>query len=600
MTMAHQGEGIQQKQEGVQDRRPSPVLPGDLPPTPKPLRLWPGVVLAALVSALIVGMPWLTDSLFVRFMAMFMGPMALALLVVLWWVFASRAAWGDKLLFPAVFLLAGAAGFLLSAESFRMGVLMYGLWAAAAAWPAWLLVSPGFSMPARRLGFAVLIAAVFGFCTLLRMDGVDGNFSAEIAWRFSATAEDRYLAELAKREKAEVAGAAVGKSGDWTGFRGEKRDGIARGVRIGNTDWKERQPRLVWSQRVGPGWSSFAVVGDRLYTQEQQDKAEAVVCYQASTGKTVWTHKDEERFYEPVAGTGPRATPTFHAGRLYALTAKGTLSCLDAATGKRHWKADLREDTGAKLPEWGFASSPCVAHGLVTVYGGAKDKAVAAYDLKTGKLAWAKGSGGHGYSSVQPAMLAGKEVLLAASGPGLIGLDPKTGDTVLDYEWPMQEGMARCTQSPVVDGTDLLFGAGFGLGTRRVRFKEKDGKLAGSEVWETKAASPYFNDMVLHKGHAYGFDGEFLTCFSLEDGEKAWKVRGYGNGQVLLLPGQDLLVVVGEKSGEAALVEATPEKHVSRGKFKWTKAKTWNHPVVADGKLYLRNGEDMACYDVGR
>src|SRR5262249_625934 len=140
--------------------------------------------------------------------------------------------------------------------------------------------------------------------------------------------------------------------GDWPGFRGKDRDGRYKGARIA-TDWDERPPRQVWRQRVGPGWSSFAVVGTRLYTQEQRGPNEAVVCYDAGSGAELWSHEDAARFSETMAGPGPRATPTFHEGKIYAQGATGKLNCLDAATGRVLWSHDVAADSGAALPLWG-------------------------------------------------------------------------------------------------------------------------------------------------------------------------------------------------------------------------------------------------------
>src|SRR5262249_23162044 len=140
----------------------------------------------------------------------------------------------------------------------------------------------------------------------------------------------------------------------------------------------------------------------RLFTQEQRGKnEEAVVCYQADTGAQLWVHKDEAEFDEAMAGPGPRATPTYHAGRIYAMGAKGRLNCLDAVTGKPIWSRDILADSGAKLPMWGFAASPLVTHGLVAVFTGGPNGCVMAYDAKSGEPAWSAGDGEHTYCSPQ-------------------------------------------------------------------------------------------------------------------------------------------------------------------------------------------------------
>jgi outer membrane protein assembly factor BamB len=135
------------------------------------------------------------------------------------------------------------------------------------------------------------------------------------------------------------------------------------------------------------------------------------------------------------------------------------------------------------------------------------------------------------------------------------------------------------------------------MGARRVHVTQEGDGWSEKQVWETKAIKPYYNDLVIYKDHLYGFDGNFFTCVTLADGQKKWRERGYGNGQVLLLADQGLLLILSEK-GDVALVEATPEKHKEIARIPAIKGKTWNHPVLAHGKLFVRNGEEMACFQL--
>jgi outer membrane protein assembly factor BamB len=365
-----------------------------------------------------------------------------------------------------------------------------------------------------------------------------------------------------------------------------------------DADWAASPPRELWRKPVGPGWSSFAVVGDRLYTQEQRGENEAVVCMEADTGKEIWAHLDDKRFSEPVAGAGPRATPTFHDGRIYAQGATGVLNCLDARTGAKIWSADIAKDSGAAVPMWGFSASPLVLQGLVIVFaGGPGGKAVHAYKADTGEAAWAAGEGKLSYCSPQAAKIGGVEQILFCTEKGLVAFSP-TGGVLWQNDWAVDA--PRVVQPALVGDSDVLLGTGMGNGTRRVHVEGSGTDWKTSEVWLTKDFKPYFNDLVIAKGHLYGFDGEFFTCVDLEKGEKRWKARGYGSGQVLLLAEQNLLLVLSEK-GEVALLEANPQKRVELpGKFQAIQGKTWNHPVVAHGKLFVRNGEEMACYKVGK
>ena len=385
--------------------------------------------------------------------------------------------------------------------------------------------------------------------------------------------------------------------GDWPGFRGSERDGALRGVRL-LTDWDQHAPQLLWKQRVGPGWSSFAVVGDRLYTQEQRGKDEAVVCYDAASGKELWIHRDPGvRFVESIGGNGPRATPTFDSGRLYTLGAKGKLNCLDAATGKLLWSRELTDDTGAKLPMWAFASSPLVVRDLVAVFaGGPEQKAVQAYDAVTGTPKWSGGDGTHSYSSPERLTIDGAPQVVIVTEQGLSGLDPAYGKVLWNHAWDV--GIQRVIQPGRIGASDFLLGTTFNKGTRRLHVSRgKDGWKV-ELVWRNQGVrGPYFNDLVIYDNHLYGFDGAFLVCVNLDKGERRWKERSYGAGQVLLLQDQGVLLVLTE-TGDIALVAAQPSGLKELARMPALEGKTWNHPVLAHGRLYVRNDQWMACYQV--
>jgi outer membrane protein assembly factor BamB len=573
-------------------------------------RLWPGVVIVLLQAAVILAPGPLGLSPFVQFQAKFIGAMVGAVVLVVWWLFFSRLYWRDRFLVLGAFVAAGVAAALLCDESFRYGLIMYALPLVTSAWVAWLLLTSWLSWPARRLGLVAMFAASAAVACGIRMDGVDGSFSGEFAWRWSQTAEERFLAE--HKPAAGAADEVVTlQPGDWPAFRGPKRDGRLEGVRIA-TDWAKQAPQPVWKHRVGPGWSSFAVVGHRLYTQEQRDKVESVVCYDTDNGKELWAHDDEVRFKETVSGAGPRATPTFHEGNIYALGAKGRLYCLNAATGRLVWDRDAAKDSGVVWdrkasddpktapPMWGFASSPLVWHGLVTVFTGGPDgHSVVAYDAaKGGEPVWMQGEGQFGYCSPHPATLGGTEQILIASDVGMTALDPVKGQVLWRHEW-RTENMARCVQPAVVGDADVLLGTGMDKGERYLQaVGSGDSWTEPTVKWETRALKAYYNDRVVHKGYVYGFDGSnMFTCIGLDDGKARWRGGRYGNGQVLLLADQDLLLVLSEK-GDVVLVAADPAKHRELGRFKAIEGKTWNHPVIAHGKLFVRNGEEAACFEL--
>jgi outer membrane protein assembly factor BamB len=595
-----------------QDPLPTAIpvpLPNPSPSNERRLRLWPGIVIVLLQWPLIVVPGWIAPGTMMHFMSMFLVPMIAGAAVACWWLFASRLRWLDRVLILLICAVGAAAAYFLSHPSFGFfGIAIYMLPWVTTAWVAWLVVSLRLRWSVRRAGIVCIFVVGWAYATTLRLEGVDGSMSATLDYRWAPTAEEKFLAEIAGKGKsaAELSSAnakpMVLQAGDWPGFRGPNRDGRLAGVRIA-TDWQQHPPRQVWRHRIGPGWGSFSVVGNYLYTQEQRGADEIVACYDADTGSEIWIHRDSARFSETVSGAGPRATPTFYEGKIYALGAgdsiaqTGMLNCLDAATGAVKWTRDIVSDSGAKVPTWGFSASPLVAQGVVTVFAGGPDhKSVLGYDPTSGKLLWSAGEGQLSYSSLQLSRVDGVEQLLIVTDAGLTAFAPTSGEVLWQHPWPIQD-IARIVQPALLSDSDVLIGTGMGIGTRRVHVKHESKNWTAEEVWTTLAIKPYFNDLVIHKGHLYGFDGAFFTCVALEDGKGKWRQRGYGNGQVLLLTDQDVLLVLSEK-GDVAIIEADPARCKELGRFKAIEGKTWNHPVLAHGKLFVRNGEEAACFQL--
>jgi outer membrane protein assembly factor BamB len=381
--------------------------------------------------------------------------------------------------------------------------------------------------------------------------------------------------------------------GDWPGFRGPNRDSVVHGVKLA-TDWNTSPPHAVWRRRVGPAWSSFVAVGDRLFTQEQRGEMETVVCLAAETGQEFWAHEDPARFSDGQAGAGPRATPTFDAGRIYSFGATGLLNCLDAATGSAIWTRDVTRDCDGQAPMWGFSSSPLIVDGMVVVYaGGTIDQALLAYRANSGELAWKAVTGEVSYSSPQLASIGGQEQILFLSERGLTSVAPDSGDVLWNHE-ALHPKIWRAVQPRLVGDSQVLIGSE-DLGLVLLDVAQADGDWIARQQWISTAIQPAFSDFVVHDGHAYGFDGSIFCCTDLATGSRRWKGGRYGHGQVLLLADQPLLVVLGE-TGEAVLLAARPDKHEELGRFQAIEGKTWNHPVIAHGRLYVRNDVEMACY----
>jgi outer membrane protein assembly factor BamB len=589
------------------------------PSSRKPLRLWPGVVAAILLLLARFALPVIVPE---AGPFGILGGLLFGLAIVVWWAFFSRAPgverWGAVLLMIAG-LFAASRLIHVSIATGMMGMMfpIYAVPVVALALAVGAVASQRLSTSGRRVAIVAAILIGCGVWTLLRTNGISGGAGSDFAWRWAETSEQRLLAHAsdepaplpvavptvpaslpAAPAAVPVAPAALAPApvaqepaAIWPGFRGPHRDGVIPGVRI-ETDWTRSPPVQLWRRPIGPGWSSFAVRGDLLYTQEQRGSDEVVACYNLTTGKPVWKHSDPARFWESNAGAGPRATPTLGNGRVYTFGATGILNALDARTGAVVWSRNAASDTGAKTPGWGFASSPLVVDGAVVVATAGK---LAAYDLATGKPRWTGPDGGDGYSSPQLFTIAGVAQIVLMSGTGAIGVAPADGALLWQYAWP---SATRIVQPALTSDGDILLiamGATGGTGIRRAAVAHGSGGWTLAERWTSAGLKPYFNDFVVHHGHAFGFDGSILACIDLADGQRKWKGGRYGNGQLVAFADQDLLLVLSE-DGELALVAALGDQFRELARFPAIEGKTWNHPALAGDTLLVRNGQEMAAF----
>jgi len=557
---------------------------------PRKLRLWPGVVIVLLQWVIRFVVP-IFEPEALQFAVL--GGLAAGLLVVLWWLFFSRAPWVERLGALALIVVAMLLTPQLLHPSIATGMMgmlfpIYAIPVVSLALVAWAVASQQLSRGPRRATLVVAILLACGVFTLLRTGGITGSADSDFKWRWAETAEERLLAQT-DEETSGAPTVAIQRDlePEWPGFRGPGRDGVVPGVRL-ETDWVASPPVELWRQPIGPGWSSFAVHGDLLYTQEQRGDEEVVACYRRSTGEPIWRHGDAARFWESNGGAGPRGTPTLAEGRVYSLGATGILNALDALDGRVVWSRDTAADTETKTPEWGFSSSPLVLGETVVVAVAGR---LAAYDAASGEPRWFGPAGTASYSSPHLLTIDGVEQVLLLDGEGLTSVEPTDGAVLWEHPW---DGYP-IVQPAVAVGGDVLISVSDQSGTRRLAITQEAGGWKVEERWTSIGLKSYFNDFVVHEGHAYGFDGSILAAIDVENGERAWKGGRYGHGQLLLLAEQDLLLVLSEQ-GELALVEAKPDGFSELARFPAIEGKTWNHPVLADGILLVRNAQEMAAF----
>lgn len=567
----------------------------------KPLRVWPALVLTAIIVLCRYVPPFIEGASSQYWFIPIFFPMMGSALILIWWLAASRATGREKGMGLLGIIVTLAVVIALSHPTMRgvlSSYLTLPLGMAGFALAAY--VNRNQAPPRRLKGILLGMVLALSVSLLLRSGGVTGDYAFDLHPRWTQE-EGAGLWPAAKTATpaapagtAEAIDAAVAKAG-WPGFRGADRMGHASGPKVA-TDWKTTPPRLLWKKPVGAGWSSFAVAGEFAFTQEQRDAQEAVVCYELNTGKEVWAQSWAARFDDPMGGPGPRATPTLAEGSVFAAGASGVLVRLKAGTGEVVWKQDVRALSGRELPMWGFSSSPLVTPSLVVVYaGGAGDKGVMAFDAASGQPRWSVACGPDSYSSPQLSKILGEDTLLMLSNTGVLLLDPATGKVRLNYAWDFKG--YRALQPTVIGEDTVLLPTPMSEGTRAIRLSQKDGQLAAEELWTTRHMKPDFTELTVHQGYLYGIDGSMFSCIDLKTGQRTWKDGRYGKGQALLIESSNVLLIAAE-DGRVVLVKADPAAHVELASFQAIKGKTWTHPVVVGNKLLVRNAQEAACYEL--
>lgn len=515
----------------------------------------------------------------------------------------------------AVLVLAGAAIVILrAADPLRshakanIGTLI-AAFAALVSLVVWFSLLSGYPRRARLVLLIGTLAGCGVLAALFRVDEVSGELVPRLALRFSPKPDE--LLEQPKPgalvgDKRPAVDLVTTTERDFPQFLGPDRSASIDRPRLAR-DWADAPPRLIWRQKIGAGWSGFAVVGRYAVTMEQRGPREMVTCYDVRTGQLQWFHAIPARYESVLAGVGPRATPTIDEGMVYTLGATGRLFCLDGATGERVWQKDLRKEYGvaeadeeAEVP-YGRANSPLVVGNLVIVPAGGTERAgwvsLVAYDKKTGELAWEGGKRQISYSSPALATLAGVEQVLIVNQDYVSGHDVQTGKVLWEHVWPGKSyADANVSQAVPVPPDRVFLSKGYGHGAALVQLVARaGGTFEARQRWHSpRVMRTKFTNVALRRGYVYGLSDGILECIDLETGRRMWKSGRYGHGQILRAGG--LLLVLAE-SGELVLVEATPQRaNRVLGRFQALDGKTWNTIALSGPYLLVRNARQAACY----
>ena len=379
--------------------------------------------------------------------------------------------------------------------------------------------------------------------------------------------------------------------GNWPQWRGANRDGISKETGL-LKQWPEDGPPLAWKAGgAGNGYSSFSILDGKMYTMGLRDDKEYVIAFDVATGKQLWATAHGVAFRND-RGDGPRGTPTIDAGTLYSLGGNGDLSAVDAKTGKLLWSQNVLEKFGGSNITWGISESPLVIGEKVLVNAGGPGASIVALNKKTGALIWKSQSDRAGYSSAIPVQVGNTTHVVFFTHTRGLGLDLKDGKLL--WEYPRAANNVANAATPVARGNRVFITSDYGNGGGVVEISA-DGKA--QEVYFTKDMRNHHSSSILIGDHLYGFSGGILTAMRFDNGEVAWKDRSVGKGSIVFADGH--LYALSE-TGVVGLVEVTPSGYKEKGRFRIQQGNlpTWAHPVVAGGRLYLRDQDTIYAYDI--
>jgi outer membrane protein assembly factor BamB len=417
--------------------------------------------------------------------------------------------------------------------------------------------------------------------------------SAEPAGPPAATPASAAPAAPGATTPAPAQSPAAGPAASWTDYRGPTRDGVYR-ERALAAAWPAGGPRLLWKQPIGEGHASFVVARGVAYTIEQRRDREVVAAYDVATGRERWTDGWDAHFSESMGGDGPRATPTYADGILYALGAAGELRALRADSGTVVWRTNILRDAGAGNLQWGMSASPLIVDDKVIVQPGGRGASVVAYDAGSGKPLWKALDDMQAYVSPMLVTLAGRRQVVTITGNRAMGVSVDDGSLLWSYPWATDNAIN--VAQPIVLGPSRLFlSSGYGKGAAAIEIAPDGERFKVIALWQHTRMKNKLSSSVLLDGYIYGLDEGILACVEAATGRLAWKGGRYGHGQ-LVLAGDRLLITT--ETGELALVHATPSGHQELARVPGIEGRTWNVPAIANGILLVRNAREMAAFDV--
>ena len=388
-----------------------------------------------------------------------------------------------------------------------------------------------------------------------------------------------------------LAAATVASADDWPHWRGPNRNGISAETGWLDT-WPASGPPIAWKAEVGVGFSSFAVANGRVVTIGYANDQDSVVCLDAEKGTVLWRHSYDADLGNKFFEGGPTSTPTVDSGRVYTIGREGDVFCFDAATGKVIWTVNLQKDGGYPVPAWGFGGSPLVFENLLVLNVG---DAGVALDKATGKVVWKSAATEPGYSTPLPMKRGDETHLLLGSARSYVAVNARSGREAWRVKWVTQYNVNAA--DPVVDGDRVFISTGYQKGCALLQL----GKSEPEIVVQSRVLRTQMNPAVLEGGHLYAVDGDTtektsLKCVEFASGAEKWSRPLAGSGSVAVADNR-LIVLSG--AGELMIAPVSSESFTPTARANVLTGKCWTVPVLANGRIYCRNAEGtVVCVDV--
>jgi outer membrane protein assembly factor BamB len=389
---------------------------------------------------------------------------------------------------------------------------------------------------------------------------------------------------------------------DWPSWRGEQRDGVSKETGL-LQEWPSSGPNKLWiSDQAGLGYSGFTIQDGILFTMGAFDKSEYLLAFNANSGKKIWSLKVGELLTNGW-GDGPRMSPSISGNKVYALGGKGNLVCVDVKSGKKLWQKSLVQDLGGKVPGWGYTESVLIDNGKIICTPGGEEGTLAALDANSGRTLWRTTdfTDGAQYSSPIAITHRGKAQYVQLVMKNVVGVNPQNGSILWKSSWP---GKVAVIPTPIYSGGYVYITAGYGVGCKLINL----GSNYPSDTYENKVMKNHHGGVIKVGEHLYGYsDGVGWVCQDFMTGELVWnEKKALGKGAIAYADKR--FYCQGEGDGRIILIEATPKGWKTHGEFtinpqtkkRNPKGRVWTHPVICDGKLYLRDQEYILCYDIQR